>query len=213
VGALIGGWRKAWGQGDFPFLYVQKPSGGGCAFDYTQPMNRLAEKFAPLPGNVPGAPAADYSHEVFARIMKYPNTHMVISSDLGSGIHPPNKSGYGARALQVALATAYGKKNEYLGPMYASHAIDGAAVTLTFTHTGKGLAFVNGDALQGFMIAGEDKKFVWADAAIKGDHVVVSSAKVPHPSAVRYAWSGTFPWANLFNQDGLPAQPFRTDDW
>lgn len=213
MGALIGGWRKAWGQGDFPFLYVQKPSGGGCAYDYTQPMNRLAEKFAPLPANVPGAPAADYSHEVFARIMKYPNTHMVISSDLGSGIHPPNKSGYGARALQVALATAYGKKNEYLGPMYASHAIDGAAVTLTFTHTGKGLACVNGDALQGFMIAGEDKKFVWADAAIKGDKVVVSSAKVPHPAAVRYAWSGTFPWANLFNQDGLPAQPFRTDNW
>ena len=213
MGALIGGWRKAWGQGDFPFLYVQKPSGGGCAFDYTEPMNRLAEKFVPLPGNVPGAPAADYSHEVFARIIKYPNTHMVISSDLGSGIHPPNKSGYGARALQVALATAYGKKSEYLGPMYASHAIDGAAVTLTFTHTGKGLAFKNGDALQGFMIAGEDKKFVWADAVIKGDHVVVSSVKVPQPAAVRYAWSGTFPWANLFNQDGLPAQPFRTDDW
>jgi sialate O-acetylesterase len=213
MGALIGGWRKAWGQGDFPFLYVQKPSGGGCAFDYTQPMNRLAEKFVPLPGNVPGAPAADYSHEVFARIMKYPNTHMVISSDLGSGIHPPNKSGYGARALQVALATAYGKKNEYLGPMYASHAIDGAAVRLNFTHTGKGLAFKNGDALQGFMIAGVDKKFVWAEAVIKGEHIMVSSAKVPQPAAVRYAWSGTFPWANLFNQDGLPAQPFRTDDW
>jgi sialate O-acetylesterase len=213
MGALIGGWRKAWGQGDFPFLYVQKPSGGGCAFDYSQPMNRLAEKFAPLPKTIPGAPAADYSHEVFGQLMKYPNTHMVTSSDLGTGIHPSNKSGYGARAVQVALATAYGKGNEYLGPRYASHTIDGAKVTLKFTHTGKGLTFKNGDALQGFMIAGEDKKFVWATARLEGDTVVVTSDEVPHPAAVRYAWSNPFQWANLFNQDGLPAQPFRTDAW
>ena len=213
MGALIGGWRKAWGQGDFPFLYVQKPSGGGCAFDYSQPMNRLAEKFTPLPNTIPGGPASDYSHEVFAQLMKYPNTHMVTSSDLGPGIHPPNKSGYGARAVQVALATAYGRKIEYLGPRYASHTIDGGKATLKFTHVGKGLASKNGDALQGFMIAGEDKKFVWAEASIAGATVVVSSADVPHPAAVRYAWSNTFPWANLFNQDGLPAQPFRTDSW
>lgn len=213
MGALIGGWRKVWDQGDFPFLYVQKPSGGGCAFDYSQPMNRLAEKFASLPGTIPGAPSADYSHEVFARLMQYPNTHMVTSSDLGSGIHPPNKSGYGARAVQVALATAYGRNNEYLGPRHASHTFDGGKATLKFTHTGKGLAFKNGDALQGFMIAGEDKKFVWADAQIQGDTVVVSSTSVAHPTAVRYAWSNTFQWANLFNQDGLPAQPFRTDSW
>ncbi|MEI7823341.1 MAG: 9-O-acetylesterase, partial [Verrucomicrobiota bacterium] len=77
----------------------------------------------------------------------------------------------------------------------------------------KGLAFKNGEALQGFMIAGEDKKFVWADAEIAGETVVVSSKDVPHPSAVRYAWAGSFPWANLFNKDGLPAQPFRTDNW
>jgi len=192
---------------------VEKPSGGGCAFDYSQPMNVQAEKFAPLPGKFPGIPTPDYSHEAFVRIMKHPNTHMVTSSDLGQGVHPLIKSGYGARAVQVALATAYGKKNEYLGPLYASHAIAGGKVTLRFTHTGKGLAFKNGDALQGFMIAGEDKKFVWAEAEIQGDTVVVSSAVVPHPAAVRYAWSKTFPWANLFNQDGLPAQPFRTDSW
>ena len=213
MGALIGGWRKAWGQGDFPFLYVQKPSGGGCAFDCAQPMNRLAEEFAQLPKTIPGGPGPDYSHAVFAQLMKYPNTHMVTSSDLGPGIHPPNKSGYGARAVQVALATAYGRNNEYLGPLYASHTIDGGRITLKFTHTGKGLTFKNGDALQGFIIAGEDKKFVWADAKIEGDTVVVSSAAVPHPAAARYAWSNSFPWANLFNQDGLPAQPFRTDFW
>ena len=213
MGALIGGWRKDWGQGDFPFLYVQKPSGGGCAFDYSQPMNRLAEKFSPLPGGIPGVPSADYSHEVFVQIMKYPNTHMVTSSDLGQGVHPPNKSGYAARAVQVALATAYGRKNEYLGPLYAGHKIDGDKVIVTFTHTGKGLTFKNGEALQGFMIAGEDGKFAWADSRIEGDTVVVSNGEVPHPAAVRYAWSGKFTWANLFNLDGLPAQPFRTDSW
>ncbi len=213
MGALIGGWRKAWGQGDFPFLYVEKPSGGGCAFDYSRPMNRLAEKFAPLPQAIPPAPDAEYSHEAFARIMRYPNTHMVISSDLGSGIHPPNKSGYGARAVQVALATAYGGKNEYLGPCLASHTFEGGKGTLKFTHVGKGLAFRNGNALQGFMIAGDDKKFVWADASIDGNAITVSSPAVARPAAVRYAWGPNFQWANLFNQDGLPAQPFRTDTW
>jgi sialate O-acetylesterase len=138
---------------------------------------------------------------------------MVIASDLGSGTHPANKSGYGERAAQAALAVAYGAKNEYLGPQLASHSISGGKVTLKFKHVGKGLAFANGTALQGFMIAGEDKKFVWADAQIEGDTVIVSSKGVPQPAAVRYAWSGTFPWANLFNKDGLPSQPFRTDNW
>lgn len=213
MGALIGGWRKAWGQGDFPWLYVEKPSGGGCAFDYSQPMNRLAEKFAPLPAAIPNNPDKEYSHVAFEQIMKYSNTHMVISSDLGNGIHPPNKSGYGARAVQVALAVAYDKGNECLGPQLASHNISGGKVTLKFMHCGKGLAFKNGGKLQGFSIAGENKKFVWADAVIEGDSVVVSSKDVPQPAAVRYAWANAFQWANLFNQDGLPAQPFRTDAW
>lgn len=213
MGALIGGWRKAWGQGDFPWLYVEKPSGGGCAFDYSQPMNRLAEKFAALPKTIPNPPDREYSHAAFERIMQYPNTHMVISSDLGSGIHPPNKSGYGARAVQVALAVAYGKGTEYLGPQLAAHQISDGKITLSFRHVGKGLAFRNGDKLQGFAIAGSDKNFVWADAVIEGDKVVVSSASVSQPAAVRYAWSNSFQWANLFNLDGFPAQPFRTDDW
>ena len=213
MGALIGGWRKAWGQGDFPWLYVEKPSGGGCAYDYTQPMNRLAEKFAALPKTIPNNPDKEYSHVAFEQIMKYKNTHMVIGSDLGNGIHPPNKSGYGARAVQVAMAVAYEKGNEYLGPQLASHSISGGKVTLKFKHSGKGLAFKNGDKLQGFSIAGADKKFVWADAVIEGDTVVVSSKDVPQPAAVRYAWANAFQWANLFNQDGLPAQPFRTDAW
>jgi sialate O-acetylesterase len=176
-------------------------------------MHRLADKFAPLPAAIPGAPDREYSHVAFSELMKYPNTHMVTSSDLGSGIHPPNKSGYGARAVQVAMAVAYDKKTEYLGPMLAGHSIAGDKVTLKFTHIGQGLAFKNGDKLQGFSIAGADKKFVWADALIEGDTIIVSSKNVPAPAAVRYAWSNTFPWANLFNKDGLPAQPFRTDTW
>ena len=213
MGALIGGWRKDWGQGDFPFLYVEKPSGGGCAFDYTNPKHRLADKFAPLPAVIPNVPDREYSHAAFGEIMKYPNTHMVISSDLGSGIHPPNKSAYGARAVQVAMIAAYGRKGESLGPMLAGHEISGDKVTLKFTHVGQGLSFKNGDKLQGFAVAGADKNFVWADAVIEWDTVLVSSKSVPVPAAVRYAWSPTFPWANLFNNDGLPAQPFRTDAW
>ena len=213
MGALIGGWRKAWGQGDFPWLYVQKPSGGGCAFEYAAPIHRGAEKFAPLPATIPNNPDREYSHVAFEQIMQYPNTHMVISSDLGQGIHPPNKSAYGARAVQVAQAVAYAKGNEYLGPQLAGHTISGSKVTLSFKHAGQGLAFANGDKLQGFSIAGADKKFVWADAEIAGDKIVVSSKDVPAPAAVRYAWSNAFQWANLFNKDGLPAQPFRTDSW
>ncbi len=213
MGALIRGWRKAWGQGDFPWLYVQKPSGGGCAWEYADPLHRHADRFMPLPKGIPAPPNDSYSHETFVRLMKYPSTHMVTSSDLGGGTHPVNKSAYGARAAQVALAAVYGRKIEVLGPLYASQQIDGGKIALSFTHVGQGLAFRNGKRLQGFMIAGENKKFVWADAVIEGDKVVVSSKDVPSPVAVRYAWAATFPWANLFNQDGLPAQPFRTDRW
>ncbi|MEY4485132.1 MAG: hypothetical protein RL693_2584, partial [Verrucomicrobiota bacterium] len=213
MGALIKGWRKAWGQGEFPFLYVQKPSGGGCAWDYNNPLMNKADPFKPLPPAIPQPPTPEYSHAYFATFVKYPGTYMVASSDLGAGTHPTNKSAYGARAAQVAQSVAYGGKAEYLGPLYASHEIKGDKVTLKFTHAGKGLAFKNGEKLQGFMIAGEDKKFVWADAEIAGETVVVSSKEVPQPAAVRYAWSGQFNWANLFNQDGLPAQPFRTDAW
>ena len=211
--ALIKGWRKAWGQGDFPFIYVQKPSGGGCAWDYTNPLNAKADPFRPQPPVIPPPPPPEYSHAYFATFMQHPNTLMVLSSDLGAGTHPALKSAYGARAAQVAQSGVYGGKAEFLGPMYASHEIDGGKVTLKFTHAGKGLAFKNGDKLQGFMIAGDDTKFVWADAIIAGDTVVVTSKDVPKPAAVRYAWSQQFNWANLFNQDGLPATPFRTDAW
>ena len=113
----------------------------------------------------------------------------------------------------MALGFVYGKPVEISGPLAASHAVEGNRIRVKFTHVGQGLAVRHSAKLQGFMIAGEDKKFVWADAVIDGDSVVVSSAKVASPASVRYAWSGNAPWANLFNKDGLPAQTFRTDDW
>jgi sialate O-acetylesterase len=208
MGVLIRGWRKAWGQGEFPFIYVQKRPGGGCAWDPENPVTKLADPFSPLPAKVPNG---DGRFEDFIRMMSYPNTAMVISSDLGGGLHPINKSGYGHRASDVALAMVYGKNNEYYGPKYASHSIADGKVNVGFTHVGQGLAFKHAAEIYGFALAGEDRTFYWADATIAGDTVIVSSAKVPSPVFVRYAWSADRTWANLFNKDGLPAIPFRTD--
>ena len=211
MGALIKGWRKEWGQ-DFPFLYVQKTSGGGTAWNLDDPVTKNASKFSPLPAQVPGTVDGLY-RELHIKIQQHPKTAMVISTDLGSGTHPTNKAGYGERAARVALGFVYDKPVEISGPLYASHAVDGNKVRVKFTHVGQGLAARHSDKLQGFMIAGADKKFSWADAVIDGDSVVVSNASVTKPVAVRYAWSGNAPWAYLFYKDGLPAQTFRTDDW
>lgn len=208
MGALIRGWRQEWGQGEFPFLYVQKPSGQGCAWDPSNPTNSRAEPFEPLPAVVP---TDGGNVEMHVRIMNYPRTAMVISSDLGSGVHPLNKSGYARRAADVALGMVYGRPIEYYGPVYREHAVEGPKVRVRFTRVGRGLATLNGGKLQGFAIAGADMKFHWADASIDGDSVVLSSPQVPQPVAIRYAWAATRTWANLFNRDGLPAIPFRTD--
>ena len=211
MGALIQGWRKAWQQ-DFPFIYVQKPSGGGTAWDLTNPTTQNASAFTAPPADVP-RDADGMAREVHVKIQQHPRTAMVISTDLGGMTHPTNKSGYGERAKQVALGFVYGQKIEYSGPLYASHEIESSKVRVKFTHVGQGLAARHSDKLQGFMIAGADQKFVWAEAVIDGDSVLVSSPAVTAPVAVRYAWSSNAPWANLFNKDGLPAQTFRTDDW
>ena len=113
MGALIRGWRNEWGQGEFPFIYVQKPSGGGCAFNPEDPITNKANKFTPLPPAVPNTQLGLY-RETHIRIAQYPQTAMVVCTDLGSGIHPTNKSGYGSRASRVALGMVYGKKVEIL---------------------------------------------------------------------------------------------------
>ncbi len=212
MGALIKGWRKDWGQ-DFPFLYVQKPSGGGVAWDPANPLNARAEKFVAQPTQIPREPDPEYSHGLHLRLMDYPKTYMVTATDLGAGVHPVLKSSYGQRASHVAVNAVYGGKAEFYGPLYASHTTEGARIRIKFSHTGKGLDVRHADKLQGFLLAGPDHKFVWADAKVDGDTVVVSHPEITEPAAVRYAWSAQFPWANLFNKDGLPAQPFRTDRW
>ena len=230
MGALIRGWRNEWNVGEFPFIYVQKPSGNGCAWDAPPPpanpartsplapaavaLPPVIQAFTALPGTVPGTQDGYYV-ETYIKMMKYPNVGMVISTDLGAGIHPIIKSGYGSRAAKVALGIAYGKPVEYYGPVYASHTIEGSTARVKFTHVGKGLAMRHSEKLQGFAVAGDDKVFHWAEAKIDGDTVVVSSPDVAKPTAVRYAWGSlnNRTWANLFNQDGLPAVTFRTDAW
>ncbi len=213
--ALIRGWRQEWGQGDFPFLVVQKPSGGGCAFDRADPVTRLAEPFAPLPASVP---VNGQYREEHIRLGLIPGVTLVPSTDLGSGIHPLCKSGYGARAARVALGAVYKQPVAYSGPAFQAFAVEGGKIRIRFDHVGKGLAVplsgTNAPArLQGFAVAGTNRVFQWAKAAIEGDSVVVESDQVPAPVAVRYGWAATHPWANLFNKDGFPAQAFRTDTW
>lgn len=156
--------------------------------------------------------AAGLERELFQRIREYPHTFMVTSLDIGAGLHP-YKYGYGVRAARVALGAVYGREGETYGPLYQSAKLDGNTARLTFTHVGPGLVISHGDKLQGFLIAGPDKVFQWADAVIDHDTVVVSSDKVPQPVAVRYAWRHEVPWANLFSKNGLPALTFRTDTW
>jgi sialate O-acetylesterase len=217
MNALVNGWRKEWGQNDFPFLCVQKPSGGGRAWDPADPVTCQAEKPAALPAQVPGN---GHYREEHLNIGKLPNVFTVISSDLGSGVHPLCKSGYGARAARVALGAVYKKPVEYYGPTFKSFTVEGGKVRVQFDHVGKGLAIApdavassNAPALQGFAVAGTNKVFKWAQGVIDGNAVILECAQVPEPVAVRYAWSDRIPWANLFNKDGLPSQAFRTDSW
>jgi len=208
MGALIKGWRKIWGE-DFPFIYVQKPSGGGCAWDKSDPVTSQASDFTTdLSQKIRGG-SGKY-RELHISIMQHPNTFMATSSDLGHFTHPSNKSGYGMRACRVALGAVYKKDIEIYGPIYDSHKIEGTTIRISYKHIGKGLAFKGGEKLQGFQLAGDDGVFNWADAKIDGNTVVLSCKKVAKPMVARYAWAGRCPWANLFNKDGLPALAFET---
>jgi sialate O-acetylesterase len=213
MAALIRSWRADWGQGEFPWLYVQKPSGGGCALNPDSPANKGVMGFAPLPKDPPSTDYFASLRQDGYRIMRNPNTFLVINSDLAPGVHPPTKSGYGARDVQVALGAVYGKPVEYYGPLYQSFRVEGGKVRIAYTHVGRGLSVPQGQPLQGFCLAGSDKKFHWAAAVIDGQTVVLTSPDVPNPVAVRYAWTWPLAWANLFNLDGLPALGFRTDAW
>jgi len=206
---LIRGWREVWGQGEFPFLFVQKPSGGGCAFTNENPVTRNGDKFTALP-DIQRVGSGEQRF-LYVRLMR--DNHdawMVPASDLGSGIHPTNKWGYGNRAAEVALSQVYKTGVQAYGPAYKGHTIDGKRVVIEFTHVGQGLTVAHADKLQGFALAGEDGQWRWAEARIEGETVVVSSDRTPNPKRVRYGWAQRRPWANLFNKDRWPAFAFNT---
>jgi sialate O-acetylesterase len=193
--AMIKNWRKDWGLGQFPFLFVQLAN-----FMKTKPE--------------PGDSAWAELREAQSMTLALPNTGMAVIIDIGEAdnIHPKNKQDVGKRLALWALANTYDKKLVYSGPIYKSMKVDGNSIVLSFDHVGGGLIAKGGDELKGFAIAGADKKFVWADAKIEGDTVVVSSNEVSEPVTVRYAWADN-PVCNLYNIEELPASPFRTDDW
>jgi sialate O-acetylesterase len=138
---------------------------------------------------------------------------IAVITDVGEekDIHPKKKEPVGARLALAARGIAYGEKVVYSGPSYKSLAIKGDKAILSFDNVGSGLASKDGE-LKGFAIAGADQKFVWAKAEIDGNKIIVQSPDVPSPVAVRYGWAD-FPVVNLWNKDGLPASPFRTDDF
>ena len=194
---MITDWRRAWNQGDFPFYFVQLASFDGSVF------------------SIPEYAWAEL-REAQHLTLRLPNTGEAVTIDIGDtkDIHPRNKQDVGYRLALNALSKTYGKNMEYAGPEYQSMKIAGNKIVLTFTHTGDGMS-VKGKYgyLYGFSIAGDDRKFVWAKAHIEGNTVVVYSDEVSRPVAVRYAWLNDPCDANLYNSAGLPASPFRTDDW
>lgn len=194
---MIRSWWNAWkdGQPDFAFLFVQLA-------------NFMDAK------EQPGDSTWAELREAQTMTLEMPNTGMAVIIDIGDAkdIHPKNKQDVGKRLALWALANTYGKNLVYSGPLYTSMAKKGNQIVLSFNHVGGGLVAKGQEGLKGFSIAGADHKFVWADAKIEGDKVVVSSEQVPDPIAVRYAWADN-PVCNLYNKAGLPASPFRTDTW
>ena len=144
------------------------------------------------------------------------NTAMAVTIDTDktepAQLHSGNKQDVGQRLALAALGMVYGKNIIYSGPIYESMSIEGNKIRLKFKHGGDGLMVKDADSPKGFTIAGEDRQFVWAEAKIDGDSILVLNEKVSKPVAVRYAWAEN-PIANLYNKSDLPASPFRTDDW
>jgi sialate O-acetylesterase len=189
--AMIRGWRDTWGQGEFPFYYVQI-----------------------APYNYGGNLGAAELREAQMMTLSVPNTGMAVTMDIGNpgNIHPRNKEDVGERLALWALAKTYGRKNiTYSGPLYRKMKIEGNRIRLFFDHVDGGLV-AQGGPLTHFTVAGEDQQFHQATATIDGKTILVHSDEVENPVAVRYGWSDKAE-PNLSNQAGLPASSFRTDDW
>ncbi|TSA37122.1 MAG: acetyl esterase [Verrucomicrobiaceae bacterium] len=213
---LITDWHKQWNQGDFPFYFCQLA-------------NFMGKK------SEPSESSWAELREAQSQALKLPNTGQAVLIDIGEAadIHPKNKKDAGERLARIALAKDYGRKIPFSGPVYQSMKVEGGKIRLAFTHSDGGLVAkplpatydvktIAGKTaplvrnspnseLEGFAICGADHKWVWGDAKIDGDSVVVWSDKVPAPVAVRYAWADN-PTCNLYNKAGLPAAPFRTDN-
>ncbi|MBS1665928.1 MAG: hypothetical protein JST58_00985 [Bacteroidetes bacterium] len=195
---MITDWREHWGQGDFPFYFVQLAS-----FNASKGDSQKGSTWAEL-------------REAQSMTLSLHNTGMAVTTDIGEAtdIHPKNKQDVGKRLAAIALANSYGYTQEFSGPMFQSMQIHGNKITLSFSHIGKGLmAKDRYGYIRGFEVAGADQKFYYAQAHIEGDKLEISCGEVSMPVAVRYAWADNALDANLFNKDGFPASSFRTDDW
>ena len=194
--ALINGWREVWGQGDFPFYFVQ-----------LAPFNYGGRDVTPF--------FLPQIWEAQAATLSVPNTGMAVTTDIGNlrDIHPRNKQEVGRRLALWALAKTYGRADvTHSGPLYKSMEVEGNTIRLTFDAIGGGLMSRDEKPLTWFEIAGEDKQFVEAKAMIDDDTVVVSSDTVANPVAVRFGWHQSAE-PNFVNKEGLPASPFRTHPW
>ncbi len=192
--AMIADWRNKWKEGDIPFLYVQLP--GFMDYNYLPSESQWAEL-----------------REAQLKSLSVPNTAMAVAIDLGewNDIHPDRKKDVGDRLALAAEKIAYGENIVYSGPIYQSSTIDRNKIIISFTNVGSGLTTNDGEGPQEFAIAGSDKKFVWANAKIEGDKVVVWSDEIKDPKYVRYAWADDPVDPNLYNNEGLPASPFETE--
>lgn len=193
---LIRSWRAVWNQGDFPFYFAQLPNWNAAVDDHT---------------GVSWAHFRDGQKAVLAT----PNTGMAVTIDVGESedIHPPDKRPVGERLARIALRRTYGKSVADRGPSYRAMLLDqGGRVRLSFDDAVDGF-IVQDSAPRHFELAGEDRNFYPADAMIDGNEIVLSCPQVPEPTAVRYAWSNDPVGCNLYNREGLPAMPFRTDNW
>lgn len=202
--ALIDDWRKSWGQGDFPFLFVQLP-------------NQTKADHVPAPGD-----RNDWAEvrEAQTMTLKLPGTAMAVTFDLNreGDLHPTNKADFSKRLEALALCKVYGKPVPCESPLYDSMTIEQGAIRVKFKNVVEKLVSKDGSSLVGtptlrcFAIAGENKQWSWATAKIEGDSVIVSAPEVPQPVAVRYCWPA-MGICTLFSSEGFPAAPFRTDDW
>jgi sialate O-acetylesterase len=193
---LINDWRMRWKQPAMPFYFVQLTS-----FNSANGNSNRGSSWAEL-------------REAQTMAAALPNTGMAVTIDIGEpgDIHPHNKQDVGKRLALLALQQTYGVKTVASGPVYKSMQVKGNSVTIQFTNTGKGLTG-SGNDITGFEVAGADQHFYAAKATIAGTAVIVSAPEVTTPVAVRYAWADDDSKANLFNTAGLPAAPFRTDNW